>query len=638
MAAVKNISDRSALLFANFDESDEQAQNDDEVLNILKKTFGYERFRPLQRKIIQNVLDGRDTLAVLPTGGGKSLCYQIPSLILNGLTLVISPLIALMQDQVRQLEAVGIPAVFLNSSLENELYIKNYNLVQSGKIKLLYVSPEALQTSRIKSLLHSPNIKIACITIDEAHCISEWGHDFRPDYLEIANLRREFPKAVFLALTATATSHVQNDIVHNLKMETPQILVSSFNRPNLYLHVMKKQNPNEQVLQFLRENKGQSGIVYCFSRRQVDTLTEYLVSHGIFALNYHAGLSDFEREAHQNDFISDKATVMVATLAFGMGINKPDVRFVIHYDLPKSIEQYYQEIGRAGRDGLPAVALLLYSPQDVHKIRYFFEQKDDSEKEEALLQKMILYAETKTCRRLFLLSYFGESGSIPTGNYVERECCCDICSSKKDDVPLSDVTIQTQKYLSCILRTRENYGASYVIDVLMGSKASRIREHGDDRLSTWGIGRDLTRNDWLELNSCLLDAGYLEKSEKFNVLHVTELGHLALRNGENIMLPINFSEKQEHRKLSKPKSGEVYKIDSSDSEANRIAEELRCWRRKTADDLNVPPYVIFGDKTLLSIANKKPRSTQELLSCYGIGETKAEHFGTAILRIVSGDS
>ncbi|MBQ1591294.1 MAG: ATP-dependent DNA helicase RecQ, partial [Treponema sp.] len=375
---------------------------------VLKSIFGYDSFRPLQKEVIANVLDGRDTLAVMPTGGGKSLCYQIPAMLLPGLTVVVSPLIALMQDQVSQLEAWGIPAVFLNSSLEWSEYLQKMNLIRQGKIKLLYVSPEGLSTSRIQDILHSENVQLSCLTIDEAHCVSEWGHDFRPDYMEIACIREQFPSAVCLALTATATKQVQGDIISHLRLENPAVLVASFNRPNLFLEVRKKNNPFEQVQGFLLEHKGESGIIYCFSRRQVDELTEKLEQKKISVLNYHAGLSDEERSQHQKLFIQDKVDVMVATLAFGMGINKPNVRFVLHYDMPKSIEQYYQEIGRAGRDGLPATALLLYSYGDLHKLRYFFEDSADPQKAEKLLQGMVSYAEAKTCRRQQLLSYFGE--------------------------------------------------------------------------------------------------------------------------------------------------------------------------------------------------------------------------------------
>jgi len=607
---------------------------------VLKSIFGYDSFRPLQKEVITNVLDGRDTLAVMPTGGGKSLCYQIPALLLPGLTVVVSPLIALMQDQVSQLEAWGIPAVFLNSSLDWAEYIQKVNLIKQGRIKLLYVSPEGLSTSRIQDILHSENVELSCITIDEAHCVSEWGHDFRPDYMEIACIRDQFPGAVCLALTATATKQVQGDIIKYLRLENPAILVASFNRPNLFLDVRKKINPFEQTLTFLLEHKGESGIIYCFSRRQVDELTEKLTRKKISVLNYHAGLSDEERSRHQKLFIQDKVDVMVATVAFGMGINKPNVRFVLHYDMPKSIEQYYQEIGRAGRDGLPASALLLYSYGDLHKIRYFFEDSSDPQKAEKLLQGMISYAESKTCRRQQLLSYFGEPYMPLQGqtnefsSESEKSCCCDICM--RGGIKKSDVTIPFQKYLSCIARTRQRFGASYIIDVLLGSKNKRILENGDDKLSTWGIGRELSKSDWMELNSCLVSFGYIEKNGDYGTLAITEFGLDTLKNRSPVFLPVEFtSGKKNASSLAFPKKSYKTADDiANDDEALRIAEDLRTWRRKVADEINVPPYVIFGDKTLYDIASKKPSSLPKLMDCYGIGEAKAQRFWKDILRIV----
>lgn len=594
---------------------------------LLKTVFGYESFRPLQREVILNVCAGCDTLAVMPTGGGKSLCYQIPALIKNGLTVVVSPLIALMQDQVSQLEALGIPAVLLNSSLAWEKYNANAEKIRTGKAKLLYVSPEGLNSGRIQDLLHSEAVFVDCITIDEAHCISEWGPDFRPDYLEIAAIREQFPRAVCLALTATATARVQRDIISHLHLQNPAVLVSTFNRPNIYLSVQKKENAFFQLCSFLSEHQNQSGIVYCFSRRTVDELTARLTKNGINAINYHAGLSDIERSKHQNDFIHDRINVMVCTLAFGMGINKPDVRFVVHYDMPKSVEQYYQEIGRAGRDGLDATALLLYSPQDIRKIRYFFDDSADSQKAERLLQGIISYAESRTCRRKVLLSYFGDRAPENTTG-----TCCDLCT--RGPIQESDVTIVSQKLLSCILRTNETYGISYISDILLGAKTERILENGHNRLSTWGIGKELSKRDWQELCKCLIEADYVFKSEDHSVLFVTEYGRQALYERRTIFLPVQFlAQKKSHPVFEKPKKP-IAAIDQSDECAIRIAQRIRIWRRHTAEELNVPPYVIFGDKTLAVIATNKPKNEQELLLCHGIGQTKAERFGTAILGIV----
>ncbi len=598
-------------------------------IEVLKEVFGYDSFRSMQADVINNVLEGKDTLAVMPTGGGKSLCYEIPALMLPGLTVVISPLIALMQDQVKQLDAFGVPSAFLNSSLSQVEYNNTCMRVRKGEIKLLYISPEGLNSGRINDLLHGENIRVSCITIDEAHCISQWGHDFRPDYLQISYLRNQFPGAVCLALTATATKQVQQDIMNNLNMDKPEILISSFNRPNIYLEVKAKSHPVEQIMEYIEEHKGESGIIYCYSRKQVDELTEILSQKGLNVLNYHAGLSDKERANHQDAFISDKADIMVATLAFGMGINKPDVRYVIHMDMPKSIEQYYQEIGRAGRDGEPSSALLLFSLKDIHKIRFFFQDKKDSSNDEKLLQGMLGYAQTRVCRRIHLLSYFGETYT-KSGN-CDSGCCCDLCD--RGPIGSKDVTVLTQKYLSCILRTRERFGASYVIDVLLGSKNERIINNGHNELSTWGIGRELTKDNWFELSSCLVDAGYLSRDSEHSVLSLTVLGKQTLYKREKVFLPVDFAT---HKKFSKPvRTAQKMMLD--DIEGQRIARSLKVWRTKIADEMNVPPYVIFGDKTLEDIASKKPQSLSDLLDCYGIGEAKAKKFGRAILEIIDGE-
>ena len=592
---------------------------------LLKSIFGYDSFRPLQREVIQNILDGQDTIAVMPTGGGKSITYEISSLILEGLTIVISPLISLMQDQVRQLENINFPAAFLNSTQDWQTYLDTYNKIKNGEIKLLYLSPESLSTKKIQNLLHEENITLSCITIDEAHCISEWGHDFRPDYLEIACIREQFPKAVCLALTATATSTVRNDIAIQLKMENPAILVSSFNRPNIFLQVEHKKNSFQQILDFIQTHSGESGIIYCFSRKQVDTLYEKLLAKGIKALNYHAGLDDETRSKNQDDFINDKVDIMVATLAFGMGINKSDVRYVIHQDIPKSIEQYYQEIGRAGRDGLNATALLLYSSSDINKIRYFFTESNDRVKAESLLQKMMNYAEKRVCRRKQLLMYFNEV-------YDEKqnsEYCCDICS--RGVIEENDVTIPAQKFLSNVLRTNERYGLNYLVDILTGSKSSKIIERGHNKLSTWGIGKDLSKETWEELGNCLIEEGYLYKESEYNVLYVTDYGRRMLQSRSSIYLRIDIS-KQKEKKTIAPKPG--IKINLNDSLTEKIFDELRAWRKKAAEEMRLPPYIILSDKSIIDIANHKPKTNTELLECYGIGENKAEKFGWFILRII----
>ena len=570
------------------------------------------------------------------------MTYQIPALIFDGLTVVVSPLIALMHDQVSSLASNGIEAVFLNSSLEWEEYKSCVARVLSGKVKIVYVSPEGLATQKIQTLLHNENLHIKCFTIDEAHCISEWGHDFRPDYLAIASVRRQFPQAVCLALTATATKHVRDDIVNNLQMKNPDILLASFNRPNIFLEVRPKRDSYVQIVSFLKEHLEDSGIIYCFSRKQVDQLADLLSNDGFSVLPYHAGLDDSTREKNQTAFIRDKVQIMVATVAFGMGIDKPNVRFVIHYDLPKSLEQYYQEIGRAGRDGLPSTALLLYSSSDIHKIRYFFADSADVEKSEKLLQSMVDYASARHCRRQKLLAYFGEFYT-PESSSAENKCCCDICSTGQ--IQETDVTIPVQKFLSCIYRLNQRFGTLYVIDVLLGSRQKRIMDNGHNMLSTWGIGTELSREDWFELASILTERNYIEKSMEYSILSVTAKGRELLATREKIFLPVVFTgrgakKSEASAKKSKPefalhKKGSAFEaISDTDAEGLRICNALKEWRKKTADKSNVPPYVIFGDKTLVEIALKKPQTSAELLEIYGLGDAKVRKFSSAILKII----
>ncbi len=607
---------------------------------VLKTIFGYDEFRPLQKDIITNVLKGHDTLAVMPTGGGKSLCYQLPALIMPGITVVVSPLISLMQDQVASLKTAGIQSAFLNSTQSWEEYCDAVNNIKSGEIKIVYVSPEGLATNRIRELLSSPELKIACITIDEAHCVSQWGHDFRPDYLEIKAIRNLFPKAVMLALTATATEHVRQDICQNLGMKKPAVFISSFNRENIYLEVQPKRKAMETVVNCIKKHAGESGIIYCNSRKQVEEIAQTLDKKGYSILPYHAGLSDEIRAKNQDLFIKDEVQIIVATIAFGMGINKPNVRYVINYDLPKSIEEYYQEIGRAGRDGLPSSALLLYSPGDIHKIRWFFQESSSPEKDELLLQGMIKYATSRVCRRKTLLAYFGEA-------YDEKSlqnCCCDICSS--GDVPLQDVTIPALKLLSCIIRTNQRFGAGYVTDVLLGSNNSRIVDNGHTEISTWGIGKEYNKSEWMELCDLLVDEGLIMKTGDYNVLEITPKGKRFLAERTKLKLPLRPDEYKTRAKTSgsTPKNsgltnlrGEKISAEKpavDDAVADAIIKNLKAWRKRKADDLNLAPYMIFGDKTLLDLAAKKPKTRGDLLNVYGIGRAKAEEFGRAILQII----
>ena len=613
---------------------------------LLKQYYGYKDFRPGQKEIIDSILQGNDTLAIMPTGGGKSLCYQIPSLIFSGLTVVISPLIALMEDQVKSLDSVGIPSLFLNSSLEWEEYTYNMSQIRSGKIKLLYCAPETLVTERIQNLL--AQVEVSCITIDEAHCISEWGHDFRPEYRRISEIRQLFPKAVCLALTATATETVRKDIKKTLKLgqnKDYKEFISSFNRPNIYLDVISKSGStnsklngiklsraDEITLDFIKSHQKESGIIYCFSRKKVDELTTLLQSQGYSALPYHAGLNDTTRSQNQSDFIKDNVKIIVATLAFGMGINKPNVRYVIHYDLPKSIEQYYQEIGRAGRDGLQSTALLLYSYGDTKKLSYFIEEKAEKERKiaEEHLKKMVQYAETTTCKREFLLNHFGESLKKDTNTTEEN--CCSSCENK--DSLLTDVTIPCQKLMSAILRTKEKFGAHYVIDVLLGSKQKKILDYQHNTLSVYGIGTEYSKTDWLNITNLLIAEKYILKSEDYNVLSLTEFAKIALSQRKKIFLPFTPT-----GKTGKPDSNlltnlqKKFKVQFSDKEV-KLQEALKTLRKKLAEEYNVPPYIIFGDKTLEQLVYEKPLSDFELENVYGLAAKKIERYGEQIIKVI----
>lgn len=600
---------------------------------ILKDIFGYDSFRPLQLEIIKNLLAGKDTLAIMPTGGGKSLCYQIPALIFKGITIVVSPLISLMQDQVSSLKENGVPAEFLNSSLEFSEYLETVKKLKDGEIKIVYVSPEGLASDKMMGIFHECSMPINCITIDEAHCVSEWGHDFRPDYLSISNVRKHFPNAVCLALTATATASVQQDIIKNLQLYRPTVFTASFNRKNIFLEVKPKKNALSQVIECIEKHKDESGIIYCFSRKSADELTMKLHNEGYSVLNYHAGLSDIQRTKNQNLFIKDKVRIIVATVAFGMGINKPNVRFVIHYDMAKSLEEYYQEIGRAGRDGLESHALLLYSPGDIHKIRFFFNEAADPEKSERLLQGMINYAKARTCRRRALLSYFGENFS---GADTSADECCDICAT--GPVNLTDVTIPSQKLMSCIFRLKQHYGAAYVIDVLLGSKQKRIMENHHNELSTWGIGKELEKSDWFELTDLLIETGYILKVGEYNVLAVSKMGALALTNRTQIKLPVQLNFKNI---INAPKQKPSFVLHKKNEFLKNLSEKdtelynaIKQWRNSTAEKENIAPYMIFGDKTIEELVEKKPASEKELLSVFGIGTVKAEKIGAPVLRII----
>ncbi len=588
-----------------------------ELLPLLKRYFGFTSFRPLQEEIIRDSLAGKDTFALLPTGGGKSLCFQLPALTRAGLTVVVSPLIALMKDQVDALQAAGVPATFLNSSLAAEESRKRLRGLHQGEFRLLYVAPERLMLSGFLEDLQRWNVQL--IAVDEAHCISEWGHDFRPEYRQLAELRELFPTVPFMALTATATERVREDIVAHLKLREPSRYVASFNRPNLTYRVIPKSKPFDQLIEFLRARRYESGIVYCLSRKSAESVAERLNDNGIKAKPYHAGLTPKARSEHQEQFLRDDVRVVCATIAFGMGINKPNVRFVIHYDLPKNIEGYYQETGRAGRDGLPGECILLFSAGDAAKQTIFIDEKPNPQEREIArrqLQQMVHYAESANCRRVELLSYFSET-------FTEASCgACDNCLSPRDTF---DGTLAAQKFLSCIYRIREKNGFSvglnHVIEVLTGADTEKIRKWDHAQLSTYGIGKEYRRLEWSAIGRELVRLGFLRQTtEKYSTLELTGSGAAILKSRSRVT-------------LTKP----VIAPESKVSRAGEIAcdenlfERLRVLRKRLADERDLPAYIVFSDVSLRQMARYYPLDEPGLSRISGVGEKKQREFGGAFL-------
>ena len=592
-----------------------------DLLPLLQRFFGFSSFRPLQEEIIRDALAGRDVFALLPTGGGKSLCFQLPALARPGLTVVISPLIALMKDQVDALQASGVPATFLNSSLSTDEARVRLRGLHNGQYQLLYVAPERLMLSGFLSDLErwKPNL----IAVDEAHCISEWGHDFRPEYRQIAALRSRFPGVPLMALTATATERVREDIVTQLQLREPRAFVASFNRPNLTYRVLPKNKAYDQALEFVRSRPDDAGIIYCQSRKGAEGLAARLSMDGVKARAYHAGLEQKDRAANQELFLRDEVRVICATIAFGMGINKPNVRFVVHYDLPKNIEGYYQETGRAGRDGLPGDCVLLFSAGDVVKQRMFIEEKPDPQAKriaEEQLQQMVHYAEGGACRRAVLLEYFGE--------VLEGDNCggCDNCLQPRETW---DGTLAAQKFLSCIYRIRERsgfgVGLNHVVEVLTGADTDKVRKWGHDAVSTYGIGQEHARPEWSAIGRELIRMGFVKQdAEKFNVLELTNEGRAVLRERRSVSLtkPMKVVEPQVHR------AGEIA-CDTA------LFERLRSLRKRLADERGVPPYIIFGDVSLRHMARQYPVTTAEFRRISGVGEKKLEEFGALFTAEVS---
>ncbi len=592
----------------------------------LKTHFGFDSFRPLQREIIDAVMDGRDVAAILPTGGGKSLCFQLPALMRDGLTLVVSPLIALMKDQVDALTANGAPATFLNSSIAAKESAARRAGLSKGAYRILYVSPERLLMPEFLFELVKWNVKH--IAIDEAHCISEWGHDFRPEYRRLAEIRDVFPNVPLIALTATATTRVQGDIVKLLKLRNPARFLASFNRPNLTYAVRPKVESYKEILNFIRAHGRESGIVYCMSRNNTETLAARLNADKVSAVAYHAGLSAEERSRNQEAFLKDDVRVVCATIAFGMGINKPNVRFVCHADLPKSIESYYQETGRAGRDGLPADCLLLFRASDAaQQMRFIAEKPNQREQDVAKkqLDQMVHYAESAECRRKLLLGYFGE---IRDGDNCGG---CDNCLTPR---PTFDGTLAAQKFLSCVYRIREkanfSTGIGHVIDVLRGRSTDKIAQWGHDALSTYGIGKDHSVAEWREIARQLIRLGWLQQTEgTYPVVVLTEVGFEGLKSRRPVTLtklvalPASKKEKLQNR-------GAVHDTDVNE----RLFEKLRAVRRELAEKRGVPPYIIFGDNTLKQMAADAPRTDDDLLAITGVGPKKLADFGEDFLAVI----
>jgi ATP-dependent DNA helicase RecQ len=609
------------------------------LLPLLKQYFGFTSFRPLQEEIIRDSLAGRDVFALLPTGGGKSLCFQLPALTRDGLTVVVSPLIALMKDQVDALQAGGVPATFLNSSLAAGEGRKRLRGLHNGEFRLLYAAPERLMLSGFLEDLQRWNVRL--IAVDEAHCISEWGHDFRPEYRQLAQLRELFPKVPFMALTATATTRVREDIVTHLKLREPKCYVASFNRPNLTYRVIPKNKPYDQLLAFLRARPKDGGIVYCQSRKTTERVAANLTEDGVNARPYHAGLTPKERTEHQELFLRDDVRVICATIAFGMGINKPNVRFVVHYDLPKNIEGYYQETGRAGRDGLPSECVLLFSAGDVVKQSGFIDEKPNLQEQQiarAQLQQMVHYAECAGCRRKELLAYFGEDFSAESGGAgsplpadgahgvtrpTEVNCgACDNCLSPRATF---DGTLAAQKFLSCVYRIREKQrfgvGLNHVVEVLTGADTEKIRKWDHVQLSTYGIGKEHNRPEWAAIGRELVRLGFLRQTtEKFSVLELTVAGAAILKQRTKVTLtkPVAAPETKVHH---------VGEITCDET----LFERLRELRKRLADERDVPAYIVFSDVALRQMARNYPAIESDFARISGVGEKKLREFGEIFL-------
>jgi ATP-dependent DNA helicase RecQ len=592
------------------------------LLKILKETFGYSSFRFEQHRIINSVLDEKDTIAIMPTGGGKSLCYQIPALYLDGVTLVISPLISLMQDQVMNLKETGVKAVFLNSSLSYQESQKAKEKILQGKVKIVYVSPEGILSPHLNDFFSQ--VTISLIAIDEAHCVSQWGHEFRKDYTRLGELKLKFPDVPVMALTATADSKTRADIAEQLGMKNPEIFVSSFDRPNIKYMIHDRNDEMKQLDEFIKAYHPQdTGIVYCLSRDKVERTAAALKKMGYPAVPYHAGLSQEIRTKNQKLFNRDERIIVVATIAFGMGIDRPDVRFVAHLDLPKSIESYYQETGRAGRDGKPSSAWMIYGLQDVVKLSQMLETTDADESYKKVarhkLDSMLALCEAAACRRRYLLQYFGETGK-------EK---CDYCDSCMEPPILWNATIDAQKIMSTIYRTQQVYGAGHVIDVIRGSKSTKISEKKHDQLSVFGIGKDKPKEHWNIILRQLLNLNYVAiKSWEYRSLCLTSKSLEILTGGQQLQL------RKQEITFNKKEKKEVSKSRDAQHDRHDLFEALKGLRNSLAREKGLPSYIVFNDKSLHDMCNLMPRNDDEFLMVHGVGQNKLENYGDAFLSLI----
>ena len=586
-------------------------------LDILRSRFGFDRFLPLQEKIINNALGGNDSLVVMPTGGGKSVCHQLPSLCLDGLTMVVSPLIALMKDQVDGLKVNGIAAEFINSTLRPPEIGRIQSDALAGHLKILYLAPERLVLPRFREFLRA--LDVGLIAIDEAHCISEWGHEFRPDYRNLKVLRRDYPAVPIMALTATATERVRNDIIEQLNLRDPGVFLSSLNRTNLSYQIQPKRRAFNSLLSVLRRHRNEAAIIYCISRKRTEEIAEDLSEQGFRALPYHAGLDAKLRRETQERFTRDEVPIVVATIVFGMGIDKPDIRLVVHYEMPKSVEAYYQETGRAGRDGMPAECLLFYSPADGAQYNYFIDQMDDEQEKATArrkLEQMVEYCELRTCRRRFLLGYFGE-------RLMGANCgACDICETTRENF---DATVETQKILSAAIRTGERFGVNHLVEILRGANTKKIRQLRHNELPEYGVALDVSADRLKDIAEQLIGKGLLVKhGTAYPVIGVTQAGRDFLRGQETVRLERPASD-----------TGSRYRDGDVKTEYDfELFQQLRTLRKTLADERNVPPFVVFGDKTLIGMASNLPQSRESFAAINGVGSAKLAEFADQFLALI----